>query len=386
MRICIYTETALPKIGGQEMVVDALARQFHDLGHDVIVLAPRPRLPLRPDDANFPYPVVRHPRFFSTRYLVAWYRWWLLRLQKRQRFDILHCHGVYPPGYLAALCRDRLGIPTAITSHGGDVRDGNVRLAKAVLHRRHVQALDAADALIAISRFTHEGYRRLSPEARRIVTIPNGVDLEPYSVTAARPAGLDGAIRPGEYVLFLGRLKNRKGVDLLIDALAHVPANGRVQLVIAGDGEERTALQAQAERLGLNGRIRFVGSTFAATKTYLLQNALCTAMPSREWEAFPLVVLESFAAGTPVLATRVPGLEDLIQPDRTGWLVPQDSVSDLALLLHKVLEERQRLNGMREQARQAAQAYSWRKIAERHLGLYEELRMRKHAWQSPRRS
>ena len=66
MRICFYTETALPKLGGQELVVDALARQFLALGHDITVLTQQPRWRYRPDDASLPYPVVRHPRFFST--------------------------------------------------------------------------------------------------------------------------------------------------------------------------------------------------------------------------------------------------------------------------------------------------------------------------------
>src|SRR4051794_4318938 len=108
MRICLYTGTALPKLGGQEAVVDALARQFRKLGHQPFVMAPRPRLPLRPDDASLPYPVIRHPRFYSTKLLVGWYRGWLRRAHQRHRFDVLHCHDVYPTGYLAALTRDQL--------------------------------------------------------------------------------------------------------------------------------------------------------------------------------------------------------------------------------------------------------------------------------------
>src|SRR5207253_10824191 len=105
MRICLYTDTALPKMGGQEMVVDALAREYLALGHEPIVLAPRPRRPLHPQDGDLAYPVVRHPRFFSTRLFVSWYRWFLQRLYRRRPFDVLHCHVIYPPSYLAALSR-----------------------------------------------------------------------------------------------------------------------------------------------------------------------------------------------------------------------------------------------------------------------------------------
>src|SRR5260370_33318539 len=121
MRIGLYSETALPKMGGQEFVVDALARQFTSLGHEVVVLASPPRPPWRINDAALPYHVERHPRFIATRRFVNWYSFWLLRCHRRFRFDVLHCHGVYPPGFLASLCRDAMGVPMVITSHGGDI-------------------------------------------------------------------------------------------------------------------------------------------------------------------------------------------------------------------------------------------------------------------------
>ncbi len=154
MRICMYTETALPKMGGQEMVVDALARQYLQLGHDVVVLAPYPRRPVRARDETLPYPVVRHPRFVSTRHLVTWYRWFLTRLHKKHRTEILHCHNIYIPGYLAALTRQQRGIPTVITSHGGDVQAENVRLVKPLLRKRIIESLRALTHswLLAVSR------------------------------------------------------------------------------------------------------------------------------------------------------------------------------------------------------------------------------------------
>lgn len=373
MRVCLYTETALPKTGGQELVVDALARQYQSLGHEVVVLAPHPRLPLRPRDDLLPYPVVRHPRFYSTRWLVGWYRWWLLRLARGSGFDVLHCHGLYPPGYLAALCRARLGLPTVLTSHGGDVYEQNVRLARPVIRQRVAQGLAAADALVAISQFTRDGFARLCPQARRVVDIPNGVDLDSFFPPAPRPAELDPAVRPRDYLLFLGRLKHRKGADLLLEALARTaPAEG-VQLVIAGDGEERLALERAAGERGLRGRVRFVGKVVGPAKAYLLQNALATVIPSRSWEAFPLVVLESYAAGTPVIATRIPGLADLVWPGATGWLVAPDDPGALAAGLRQLLDDRAASRRLGEQARAAAQDYGWPSIARRHLALYQQL-------------
>jgi glycosyltransferase involved in cell wall biosynthesis len=373
MRICLYTETALPKMGGQEFVVDALARQFTSLGHEVVVLAPRPRPPWHIDDAKLPYLVERHPRFISTRRLVNWYSFWLRRCHRRHGFDVLHCHGVYPPGYLAALCRQDLGVPTVITSHGGDIREGNVRLNRPVLVQRYVKALAAADALVTISRFTRESLLRLCPNPQAMVEIPNGVDLGPFASAADRPANLDAAIRPGEYLLFLGRLKHRKGVDVLLEAMALVPSTGSIQLVIAGDGEERPTLEALSARWGLQTRVRFVSAVFGTEKTYLLQNALATVVPSRLADAFPLVVLESFAAGVPVIGTRVPGLEDLIEEEKTGWQVPPESPRDMARVLTRLLNMPSLTRSLSQTVRGRVVEFSWPAIARRHLHLYGTL-------------
>ena len=141
MRICLYTSTALPKLGGQEAVVDSLARHLTLMGHHAVVLAPHPRLPLRARDESLSYPVARHPRFYSTRRFVSFYRRWLLNLHRRERFDVIHCHDVYPTGYLAVLCKEELGVPIVITSHGGDVKEGNIRISKTGMRPRYVLAV-----------------------------------------------------------------------------------------------------------------------------------------------------------------------------------------------------------------------------------------------------
>src|SRR5947208_1935301 len=127
MRICLYTNTAFPSVGGQEMVVDELARQFQQMGHSVVLLCPEPPHELQSKDQDFPYHIVRHPRFVSTRWLVSWYELALKRLFREFKYDIIHCHNVYPNGYLAVRHKHRGGPPVVITSHGGDVRTDNPR-------------------------------------------------------------------------------------------------------------------------------------------------------------------------------------------------------------------------------------------------------------------
>ncbi|HEY8751464.1 MAG TPA: glycosyltransferase family 4 protein [Tepidisphaeraceae bacterium] len=373
MRICLYTATALPKLGGQEAVVDSLARHFVRMGHEPVVLAPKPRRPLVARDGELPYPVVRHPRFVSTRDFVSWYRVFLQRVQRRYRFDLIHCHDVYPTGYLAGLCKSKLGIPLAITSHGGDVRENNPRLERGRIPQRMRMALQAADVLVSIAPFTEKNFRRLYPEARRIVTIPNGIDLAPYQASATRPAMLDSLIREGKYVFYLGRLAKRKGVDVLLRAMTQVPAGDSVQLVIAGTGDDQAELKTTSHSLGLTDRVRFVGRVEGNDKVYLLQNAIATVMPSRVWEAFPLVVLETFAAGRPIIGTRVPGIADLIEDGKTGFLFADEDWMGLAQILRPVFADPNQCVQMGAAARQVAKRYSWDSVAAMHIELYREL-------------
>jgi teichuronic acid biosynthesis glycosyltransferase TuaC len=370
MRILLYTETALPKLGGQEMVVDALARQFTTEGHDVLVLAPHPRLPLRANDRHLPYRVKRHPRFYSTHRLVSWYRWYLLRACRQFKPDVIHCHSIYPCGYVAACCRVQLGIPIVLTSHGGDVNENNPRIRKPSVPARYDAALAAADRLISISRFTRDGFIRLGADPSRIVDIPNGVDPAPFAARVSRPAEIDARIIPSRYFLFIGRLTQRKGVDTLLRAVA---LRSNLTVVIAGDGDERPALQSLATQLKIDGRVIFVGSTRGDAKLYLFQNALCTVIPSRWWEAFPLTVLESFASARPVIATRVPGLEDLIDDHATGRLVAPDTPAELANTMSELWNEPDRAASMGQNAFAKVCHFTWQSVAARHIQLYQSL-------------
>lgn len=374
MRICLYTATAHPKLGGQEAVVDALARHFTAMGHHPVVLAPRPRLPMRPKDDQLPYPVARHPRFYSTRRLISFYRRYLVKLHAREQFDLIHCHDVYPTGYLAVLSKQRLNVPIVITSHGGDVKEGNIRISKPGMRARYVRAVEQADALISIGKFTEEGFHKLSPNLPRIVAIPNGIDLEPFSAPAPRPASLDPQIVPGKYFLFLGRLKVRKGVDVLIDAVARLADTGIVQCVIAGSGEDEGVLKERVRSSGLEERIRFVGRVEGSAKLYLLQNTLCIVMPSRVWEAFPLVLIEAYAAGKAVIGSDVPGIADLVREGHTGMLAPQESPEALAAAMSRMLAEPEVARRLGENARAVAQDYSWDAVARAHVELYEQAR------------
>ncbi|MFO0946671.1 MAG: glycosyltransferase family 4 protein [Planctomycetota bacterium] len=374
MRICLYVGTALPKVGGAEMVVDQLAREWIKSGQDVTVLAPAPSLWNRPDDTLYPYRVVRHLPFFSSRIGVEWYGRYLLKEHRKHRFDVIHCHGLYPHAYLATRTKGSLRVPIAFTSHGGDVGPDDRRYSKPKVRERMLWTMSQLDAMISIGPFTREGFERLCPTKNvRIEDIPNGVAWQEYARSTAPPSDLPQDLLPRSYALFLGRLADRKGVDLLLKALAEVPRQNKVDLVIAGDGQLRSSLEELARELRIDDRVRFVGRVSGTKKIYLLQNARFVVMPSRRWEALPLVLLESFAAGTPVLGTNTPGLAGLIEPGRNGMLVPAESVAELAGEMRRAFASPEDMARLGRQARQQAQRQGWDAIAQRHLELFDDL-------------
>jgi glycosyltransferase involved in cell wall biosynthesis len=139
---------------------------------------------------------------------------------------------------------------------------------------------------------------------------------------------------PG-YLLFVGRLRIRKGVEVLLEAL-----RPGMRLLIAGDGEHRAALERKVAELGPVGitpRVRFLGRCGAGRVRRLLNGAAALVVPSI-YEGMPLVILEAMEAGIPVVASRVSGIPEVVEDGRTGWLVPPEDLRALAAALNEVLE------------------------------------------------
>ncbi len=297
----------------------------------------------------------------------------MAKLHQTHGFDVIHCHGTYPAGYVGACCKAVRQLPLVITSHGDDLAPGGLYDRKPELRERYRQTLKRADATVAISSYTAGLLRSACGTLRQIALIPNGVEVEQFAAPAARPANIPASIRSKSYLLFLGRLDSRKGIDVLLQAMALLGGQCDFNLVVAGRGPERPMLEDLAARLGLARKVHFVGPTVGQQKLWLLQNALCTMVPSRTWEAFGVVVVESFAAGRPVIASQLPGLADLIQPGRTGLLVPPESPAKLAEAIRQTVLAPKRADDWGNQARHFVRAFDWRNLAQRHLDLFAEV-------------
>jgi glycosyltransferase involved in cell wall biosynthesis len=218
----------------------------------------------------------------------------------------------------------------------------------------------AADLVLAPSAATAAEIRR-DYGVDDVGVIPNvtgGLTVEP----ARGPEG-----EPG-YLLFVGRLRVRKGVEVLLAALRELRRrNPAAVLRIAGDGEHRARLERRVDELGLRSAVSFLGTCGAPQVRALLEGAAALVVPSI-YEGMPLVVLEAMEAGVPVVGSRVSGIPEVVLDGETGWLVspedPEALAGALAAVLADPAEARRRGEAGRrrveERYRPANAAAAWR--------------------------
>lgn len=248
------------------------------------------------------------------------------------RLDVLHAHG-YDPGFAAVLAGRLLRVPVVITEHYSAFPLGT-------LSRRQLRRARAtfrwADAVLPVSRTLSESIRGLGLEGRFEV-VTNTVDTDLFH-PPPRSAGRSNVHR----FLFVGRLHPIKGLPTLLSAAAAMPRlsefsdrEGEWRLDILGDGPARREYEQMAASLGIAERVVFHGTRDKAAVAEFMRMADALILPSR-WENAPCVVIEALASGTPVIASDVGGIPELV--DRlVGELVPPESVEDLAAALGRSL-------------------------------------------------
>jgi glycosyltransferase involved in cell wall biosynthesis len=193
--------------------------------------------------------------------------------------------------------------------------------------------------------------------------IPNGIDLAHFH---PGPAGPDGHRFPEPTLLYLGRLKRYKRVDLVLRTSAELRSRGvPVRLVVAGKGDHAPALEAEARRLGLGPDVlTFTGFVTEEEKLRLMRGAWVHLFTSPK-EGWGIANLEAAACGTPTVASDAPGLRDSVRHGETGFLVPHGDVGALADRVQALVADAGLRRRQSEGARRFAEGFSWDHTAER---------------------
>ena len=212
-----------------------------------------------------------------------------------------------------------------------------------------------------------------------IRVIPPGVDLDRFTPGDRRAArACLGLPLSSKIIVSARRLVPRMGLDVLLEACARLEPDllGRLVVVIAGDGPERERLEAQTTELGLDERVRFLGSPSDEELVDAYRAATMCVVPSAGLEGFGLVALEALACGTPVVATDAGGLGAAIGGLDESLVVPARDPVALSRRLGAALGASRQLPS-RRRCRRYAEGFSWEASARKHAAIYREARLRR---------
>jgi len=208
---------------------------------------------------------------------------------------------------------------------------------------------------VAVSESTRTDLARRGFDPSGFQVIPNGIDLEAFT------PGPEGARYDEPSLLYLGRLKRYKGVELILQALGRLREHHPDQPVrfrIAGRGDHEDALRDMVARLGLSDRVEFLGFVSEEDKLQLFRRSWVHVLTSPN-EGWGIANIEAAACGTPTVASDAPGLRESVRDGETGLLVPHGDVPALASALRALLGDRPRVDALGREARRFAEGFSW---------------------------
>ena len=320
---------------------------------------------------------VFHPRFLTgpgfslhsfesiTYHLAA--RRLVGRLRRRFPFDLVHAHFVYPDGVVAARIARRYGVPLIITEQ---VPWRPWMDDYPLVHRQGLQVMRESAFQIAISRSVRDSITHFTGELPNLRVIPDGVDGSIFRLPH------EGVPPLRNQVLFVGVVRPLKGVDVLLKAMRLLVDRGSpAKLLLVGGTfypsyrREYERLKQLASELAVTRHVDFAGEKPLPELVRHMQESALLVLPSRV-ESFGAVLVEALACGTPVVATRCGGPEDIVT-EQVGVLVPPENPEALAAAIQQVLSQRARYDPARLRA-YALERFSWDRIAQQIVQLYHQ--------------
>lgn len=365
MRILMLSYEFPPVGGGGARVVHGLSRELVRLGHEVDIVTMGFRgLPVREDVDGVQVhrvPCRRRrahlctlPEAFS--YVCAALPV-VLRLARRQSFDVNHTHFILPDGLLAYVVRRFTGLPYVITAHGSDVPGYNphrLKLAHRLAAPLWQTVVRHAAGLVCPSRIL-QGLVEARTRTASITTIPNGIDVDWFHPNGSRR----------RRILVVARLFERKGVQYLLQAIAREPLG--YELHVVGEGPYLPVLR---QMVPADAPVTFWGwlDHHSPQLTTLLETSSIFVLPS-EAENFPISLLEAMAAGLAVVTTAGTGCAEVV--GETGVLVPARDAASLASALKRLVGDEALQRRLGQAARERVEAqFSWPAVAQRYTALY----------------
>jgi D-inositol-3-phosphate glycosyltransferase len=387
--------------GGMNVYVRELSRQFGRLGIqvDVFTRSQNPHIcPVVPLGRNArvihvkagpeePIPkqeIFPHLPEFTSRVIH-------FAEENRRDYELVHTH-YWLSGWVGKRLREKWSIPLVHMFHtlgilknfvlpGNREREPRRRLT---VER---QILGFADGLIAPNPWEKDQMIGQGALPSKIDVIPCGVDLRLFKPLSCSRARRILGLSQREFILYVGRIDAIKGIDVLIRAI-HWLSRRRLKggqelglIIIGGEKEEggqekskeMLRLRKMVTRMGLQERVAFWGSQRQDWLPFFYAAAQALVLPSR-YESFGMVALEAMACGTPVIASRVGGLQYTVEDEESGLLFPEGDWRLLAECIREVLENRLLRQKLVASALERVKEFSWPKVAQKVLAFYQALK------------
>jgi glycogen synthase len=289
--------------------------------------------------------------------------------------DVVHTHTWYVGlgGMLVQAVHD---LPLVVTLHSLEPlrpwKADQLGTGYAVSSWAERLAVERAERVIAVSaQMRADILAHFRVEADRVVVLHNGVDADAFTRTERSDALARHGVRP-PYLLFVGRISEQKGIFPLLEAARTLPDG--VQLVLCASSPDTPELLGRLEAaVAERPAVRWINAMLPVPEVVqLMSHAAAFVCPSI-YEPFGLINLEAMGCGTPVVASRVGGIPEVVVDGETGWLVEPGDPAALGRALRHALEDGERGRRMGAAGRRRVeQHFSWDRIAERTMAVYTD--------------
>ena len=270
--------------------------------------------------------------------------------------DVIDAHYFYPDGVAAALIGKWLDIPVTITARGSDIN----LLPQFILPKKMIQwAAKKSMMNITVSHALKKQMQKLGVPEEKITVLRNGVDLETFKILPDVRKQRQGETKQ---LISVGNLIELKGHHLVIEALQELP---NVELNIVGEGPKEAELKQLASHLDVGDRVHFLGYKTHQQLAELYNQADALILASSR-EGMPNVLLEAMACGTPVIATNVGGVAEVVTEKPAGIVVSSRTKQAIEIAIEELFSE----NSKTRETRCCAEQFSWTNTSK---GLFELL-------------
>ena len=300
----------------------------------------------------------------------------IFRTAAKFQANLIHCHWIIPQGFFTFLYSRWARVPYLLTAHGGDVyafKNNSLILTFSRFALKHCRTCTTN------SQATSEAVKNIWKKTP-VETIPMGVDTEKFSPEQHNPSLKNELGIRGMFLLGVGRFAEKKGFTYLITALPTILQEyPDTVLVLVGFGPQEKELKQQVRDLGIESSTRFPGSKSGKELAEYFASADMFVGPSvvaqsGDTEGQGVVFLEAMASGTPVIASDVGGITDVVQNGKTGMIIPQRNSAAIAeTVLALWNDSNLRSSLIANGTALVKKSFSWDSIAERFLATYSKI-------------